>query len=563
MTKQYEWLPHLVNSMTDETMGYSASPYSIALEGWRRGLELSIIKTKRKGMGLATFELSDGQDKYRFFSTRGNLVTKEAVRICINKYETKKYLEKANVLTPKGESFDDTIENNEIISYANNVGYPLVIKPIDGTGGDGVIANIRNSADFEKSLIYIREDLNYKNIIVEEHFQGEDYRIYVVDNKAIAATKRIPPNVIGDGKSTIETLIKKKNRERIEMKFYRSSLIKVDKELKNYLNENNLNLNSIPQNGERIYLKSKNNVTAGGDPVDATDELSEEVKQIAVSALNAIPGLPQGGVDIMVNHESNVATIIEINSRAHIRLNLFPLEGKGRDIPKAIIDYYFPNTKQNLKSPLYFDFGKVWKELQEGDSKKIKVDNHPSGELKLTRYMLEGDLMLGNFNNKMKQLMLESDLQGYVKYITDDKVSIVVCGGDHGIKKYYDTLNNYLIKLGTQYKIEEHKRKTPIPVGFLIINNRQKNRPELGYFPVRVKDTRKKTNDNFKINKTQRKDRINSKAKKEPVKKSKSKINKNNKSTIDYEKEYKKLINSHSWRLTKPLRVIKSKLKGK
>src|SRR5699024_8027905 len=153
----------------------------------------------------------------------------------------------------------------------------------------------------------------------------------VVGDKVVAVTKRFPPNIIGNGESTIRTLIKEKNDLKKKTKIYRNSLIKIDKELKSFLEYNNLSLNTVPTDNERVIVKSKNNVSVGGDPVDATDELSLKAKSIAVRALNAIPEIPQGGVDVMVNHDTGDVIVLEINSRANIRLNLFPMEGKGRD----------------------------------------------------------------------------------------------------------------------------------------------------------------------------------------------------------------------------------------
>src|SRR5690625_2136675 len=171
VNRQYEWLPHLENSMTNDTLGYAASPYSLSLEGWRRGLDLTFIKTKKKSMALATFELSDGENKYRYYSTRGSLVSKEAVSICVNKQRTKEYLEASNVPTPKGAEYNAEVENDDIVKMIKqdtSLSFPLVIKPTDGTGGKGVIANIKNITDFEENLKYVRDTLGYKNVIVEE-----------------------------------------------------------------------------------------------------------------------------------------------------------------------------------------------------------------------------------------------------------------------------------------------------------------------------------------------------------------------------------------------------------
>src|SRR5690625_2559867 len=132
--KEFQWLPHLENSIPKSAKGYSMSFYAIALEGWRRGLTLKFINENRRRSELL-FELASEQNKYKFVVSRGELITSQAIRICRNKFETKEYLQKNNVPTPKGKIFDKDVDDQEIITYANKTAYPLVIKPSDGTGG--------------------------------------------------------------------------------------------------------------------------------------------------------------------------------------------------------------------------------------------------------------------------------------------------------------------------------------------------------------------------------------------------------------------------------------------
>src|SRR5699024_7934543 len=266
MEKLYEWPEHIYNTLTKDTFGYTVTPYSIALEGWRRGLELTFHQTKERKSEVP-FTLKSSDKSHRFSASRGDKVTRQAVRICKNKYETKKYLEENNIPTPKGQVFDGDAKLEKIVEYSEEIGYPVVIKPVDGTGGKGVITNIKNRSELESNLKYLKEDLNYKDIIVENYFMGEDYRVYVVGEQSVGATKRIAPNVIGDGRSTIKELIKFKNQEKIDSKLYKSSLIKVDKEVRSFLTTQGLTLSSVIEEGKRIFVKSKNNVTAGGDPV--------------------------------------------------------------------------------------------------------------------------------------------------------------------------------------------------------------------------------------------------------------------------------------------------------
>src|SRR5699024_10793388 len=314
--------------------------------------------------------------------------------------KTKKYLRQNGVPTPKGNMFGATVTDEEIIQYSHTIGYPVVVKPSDGTGGNGVIANIKDENELKNALFYVRKTLGFSEVILESHFHGEDYRIYVIDNKVIGGLKKIPANVIGDGKSTIKDLIKKKNNARNNTPAFYKRRIKIDQELHNILKSKGYTLDSVPEKGTQVYLKTKNNISAGGDPVDVTDKLTAEIKDIAINASRAIPGLIQCGVDVMVNTNSNTGVVLEVNSRPHITAQLYPWHGKARDIPKAIIDYYFPETTSknfDMFPRYYFDFKSVFENFQAGIIIEYVVPDVPKGDLQATRFIISGKLQGVNY----------------------------------------------------------------------------------------------------------------------------------------------------------------------
>src|SRR5690625_4546214 len=148
--------------------GPKLDAYAVALEGWRRGLtlkwhtkdtpafkEMKTWYVERPGQ---LFSLGDEKKEHFFFRTRGDLVSNEAVEIGADKGITKAHLEKANIPTPKGKTFSSETSDDEIIEYAEKLGYPLVIKPTDGSFGRGITANIANKAEFEKTLEYTRNE---------------------------------------------------------------------------------------------------------------------------------------------------------------------------------------------------------------------------------------------------------------------------------------------------------------------------------------------------------------------------------------------------------------------
>src|SRR5699024_9854372 len=246
------------------------------------------------------FSLHSDDRSHYFFRTRGDKVTNEAVEQGMNKEITKQILAEKGVSVPEGREFTEEATEEDIIAYANELGYPIVIKPTDGSFGRGVMSNLTSDEECKYAFDYIREELEEKNIIVEKYIDGNDYRIYVVEDEVVGAILRIPPNITGDGVNSIEALIDINNKERGLNPRLATTLIEINKELVDYIGRSGYTLQSVPEKGTLIYLSDKSNISIGGDPIDVLDELSNEMKQLAVDALRAIPGLAHGAVDLMI-----------------------------------------------------------------------------------------------------------------------------------------------------------------------------------------------------------------------------------------------------------------------
>lgn len=162
---------------------------------------------------------------------------------------------------------------------------------------------------------------------------------------SLAVVKRVPANVVGDGKHSVRDLIKRKNKERKENPFLSNGLIKVDREVLSRLRLEGLSLGDVVESGRKVYLRTKANASAGGDVFDVTDQVPDALKVSAVKAVSSIPGLWQGGVDVLFDEKTEGFSVIEINSRAQIGVNMYPTDGVGRDVPKGIIDACFPSSK--------------------------------------------------------------------------------------------------------------------------------------------------------------------------------------------------------------------------
>ncbi|MED3655570.1 acylphosphatase [Heyndrickxia sporothermodurans] len=491
--KRAEWLPHLTSEIVADARGPEFGAYTIALEGWRRGLTLKWhakdseyfkeMKTWSVDKPGKLFSLSLGDRTHYFFRTRGDKVTNEAVEIGADKAETKVRLMEAGISIPEGKSFKEEISDKEIINYAVNLGFPVVVKPIDGSYGRGVISNIQDKQEFKEALVHVRNELHYKDVLVERFIPGDEYRIYVVGDKVAGAIKRIPAHVIGNGVNTVRTLIGFKNKERVQNPRLISCLINIDQRMEDFIRKQGYTLDSILKPGEHLYLNQISNISKGGDPIGVTEELTDRIKNIAVQALHCIPGLTHGAVDLIIdNTNKNNAVVLELNPTAQIGGLLFPVEGKASDIPSAIIDYYFPETKGAMfsnKSKLYFDFMDVLYPLNNRTAKVTTVTPIPKGEIYAKKYIVKGNVQNIGYHRGLRKQAFERKLNGFLRNLQNGDIEVIVAGTDPAM---VDDFENGLWEdpeRSDVTKVVKEDWNEPVKVGFEIKVHHLKQESEL------------------------------------------------------------------------------------
>src|SRR5699024_1634540 len=192
-----------------------------------------------------------------FYKSRGDKVKGDAFKIGSNKYETKRWLKQNGLPVAEGKMFDKDSTKVEYISYANEIGYPVVLKPVVGAKGQGVIPGIQDEESLVESLSYLKEKLPTSKLILEKHYKGEEFRVYVIEDEVIAVINRVPANITGDGKHTIKELINIKNKERKKNPRLYSCLIKIDIEIENKLKRLGLDIDYIRESENRICIRDK------------------------------------------------------------------------------------------------------------------------------------------------------------------------------------------------------------------------------------------------------------------------------------------------------------------
>lgn len=520
-----KWLEHLPTEVIQNIQGNYLDAYVVALEGWRRGLTLKWhtkdseafkhIKKWYVDQPGQLFSLHSDKRSHYFFRTRGDLISKEAVEIGMNKETTKLMLSNAKVPVPEGRQFTKIHSRNEIIQFIDQLGYPVVIKPTDGSFGRGVFSDIKTKSEVHLALEYLYNDMKETDIIVEKYIPGKDYRIYVVNDKVVGAILREPPNIKGDGINNIEALIKEKNELRRPNPRLSGCPIILNDEIVDYIKRYNYTINSVPKPNEIVYLSDKGNVSIGGDPIDVLDELSEDIKKIAVQALRAIPDLYHGAVDI-ISADNKTGYVLELNPTAQIGGLLFPLCGKPRDIPKMIIDFYFPETSNHpICYNMYFDYSKVLKPLERNMAHESTVKTISPENIVIKEILLTGHVNELNLHQYFRKECVARGIDGKLKETKTNHISLVIAAD----AKEIDQFINKVIKQISDIKIVEISNyNKPIKAGFEIEN---------------VHDNLIRT--------------LNEKQQKVTDLQLKQKRLSN---------QYSKMLQSTSWKITKPLRLI-------
>lgn len=442
-------LPHLSKNVVKGIKGFQLDAFLIAYEGWRRGLTLKWYQDESKECKIHRlnsstrgkfFSLSSADTHtHYFFRSRGDKVGNEDVNICRDKEVTKSLLKDAKVPIPLGKEFKVTDEE-KLINYAEGIGFPVVIKPVTGSMGRGVFVNIQSADEFKEVLAHYKSELKYRKCIVEKHYNGKEYRVYVVGDEAVSAIHRVPANVVGDGEKSIINLINDKNNQRKKNPYLATKPIKIDFEVKKMLKTQGYDENSIPSKNKKVFLRGLSNLSAGGDSIDETDELTAEIKQVAVNALKAMPSIPHAGVDIIVDPIDNTkGVVLEINATAEIAFHLFPLKGKPKDLPAKIIDFYFPETVSNDKTNFYFDFKSLLEPLKTWAARLVEVNPAPLGKVYGSKYIVEGTLYKVRYLTWLRRQALQRNLHGYLKRIDNNKLEVIVVGLDKSIvDDFYD-----------------------------------------------------------------------------------------------------------------------------
>ena len=288
-------------------------------------------------------QLGHGKFQQRIQATVTSRTSHIAVELASDKEETNKILATLGLPVPKQELVQS---ERQAVRAAQRVGFPVVTKPYNGNHGRGISIRLTTDEEVAQGFLVARE--HSRSVIVETFLEGDDHRLLVVNGELVAATRRTPGHVVGDGTRTIVQLIDIVNQDPRRGVGHEKVLtrLELDSQAEKMLARVDLTPESIPAPGQIVYLRSTANLSTGGTATDVTDIIHPDNREMAERAVRAI-GLDVGGVDflskdITESYRTIGGGICEVNAAPGFRMHVAPSEGKGRDVAAPVVNMLFP-----------------------------------------------------------------------------------------------------------------------------------------------------------------------------------------------------------------------------
>ncbi len=297
-------------------------------------------------------QLGWGSKQRRIQAAESDLSSAIAESIAQDKELTKKLLNAVGVPVPDGRP---VVSADDAWAALCQIGAPVVIKPQDGNQGKGVTANVTTREQL--NIAYAAATEISSEVMVERYIPGYDFRLLVVGNQVVAAARRDPPMVVGNGENTVRELVEQVNSDPRRSEGHATTLtkIRIDEIALARLALQGYNPDSIPKKGARVVLRNNANLSTGGTATDVTDDVHPEMAASAVAAAQMV-GLDICGVDVVCNSvlqslQEQEGGIVEVNAAPGLRMHLHPSYGKGRAVGDAIISMMF-GPGENGRIPL-------------------------------------------------------------------------------------------------------------------------------------------------------------------------------------------------------------------
>ncbi len=320
-----------------ESVRLGPSTGAIVEEARRRGIPVRRLNSR------SLVQLGIGRNLRRIVATVTDRTSSIAVDIAQDKDETKRVLGNIGLPVPGGDAVRTV---DAAIDVAAEIGYPVIVKPLDASHGRGISARLDDEAALRDAWEVAREF--GRRVVIEKFATGTDHRVLVVNGKVVACAERVPARVIGDGTHTIRQLVDAANRDPRRGVGHTKILTRLPLEEQTiaFLLKHGRTPDTVPGEAEQVFLRQTANLSTGGTSIDRTEEMHPDNVTACEMAAAAV-GLDIAGIDVMTPDISlpfreNGAVIIEVNAGPGIRMHTHPTEGTPRGVGAPIVDMLYP-----------------------------------------------------------------------------------------------------------------------------------------------------------------------------------------------------------------------------
>jgi cyanophycin synthetase len=290
-------------------------------------------------------QLGQGRYQQRIRATMTSRTSALAVDIAGDKALTNQLLSSVGLPVPQSHTVRT---EDDAVAMARRIGYPVVVKPLDGNHGRGVGIDLRDEAAVRAHFPVAREESRRGIVVVESFIVGNDYRCLIIGGKMAAIAERVPAHVIGDGQHTIAELVEITNADPRRGVGHEKVLtrIVVNEQALELVAKQGYTMDSVPPEGEMVKLALTGNMSTGGISIDRTFDAHPENVEIAEEAARLI-GLDVAGIDFICPDISapvreTGGAICEVNAAPGFRMHTHPTVGEPQYIAKPVVDLLFP-----------------------------------------------------------------------------------------------------------------------------------------------------------------------------------------------------------------------------
>ena len=290
-------------------------------------------------------QLGQGRYQQRIRATMTSLTSALAVDIASDKKMTNQLLGAAGLPVPRSVVVRSA---DEAVTSAERIGYPVVIKPLDGNHGRGVGLNIGDEGSVRRGFERAIAESRAGRVVIETFVQGNDYRVLVIGGRMVAVAERVPAHVVGDGEHSVRELVELTNADPRRGIGHEKVLtrIAVNEKAEGLVRSQGFGMDDVPPAGRQVLLASTANMSTGGISIDRTWEAHEDNIEIAEEAARVV-GLDVAGIDFLAPDISlpvreTGGAIVEVNAAPGFRMHTNPTEGEAQYVAKPVIDSLFP-----------------------------------------------------------------------------------------------------------------------------------------------------------------------------------------------------------------------------